>query len=53
MSVLPVDKNLYMRLLRHIDVPYDTRLSTFDNQKRKTKKPDIPPKCSNLTTNHK
>ena len=31
----------------------DTRLSTFDSQNRKTKKPNIPPRQRTLTTNHK
>ena len=33
-----------MRSLRKRDIPYDTRLSTFDNQNSKTKKPDT--RCS-------
>ena len=48
-----VDTNFNVRLLGNRNIPYDTRLSTFDNQNSKTKKPDIPPRCSSLTTNHK
>ena len=51
-NVPPVDKNLHVRLLRNRDIPYYTRLITFDNQNSKTKKPDIPPRCSSLTINH-
>ena len=53
MNMPPVDENLYVRVMRNRDIPYDTRCSTFDNQNNKTKKPDIPPRCSSLTTNCK
>ena len=53
MNVPPADKNLYVRSLRKRNIPYDTRLSTFDNQNSKTKKPDMSPRHSSLTTNHK
>ena len=53
MSVPLVDKNLHVRSLRNRDIPYDTRLSTYDNQNSKTVKPDIPTRHSSLTTNFK
>ena len=37
MDVPLVDKNLYVRSLRNRDIPYDIKLSTFDNQNRKNK----------------
>ena len=53
MKVPPVDKNLYVMSLRNRDIPYETRFTTFDNQNSKTKKPNIPPGHSSLTTNYK
>ena len=53
MNAPPADENIDVRLLRNKDIHYDTRLSTFDNQNSKTKKPDISPRCISLTTNHK
>ena len=53
MNVPPVDANLYVKSLRNRDIPYDTRCRLFDNQNSKTKKLDIPPRCSSSTTNHK
>ena len=40
-------------MLRNIDIPYNTRLSTFDNQNSKTKKPYILPRCRSLAKNFK
>ena len=53
MNVPPVDENLYIRSLTNRVIIYDTRLGTFDNLNSKTKKPDIPPSHSSLTTNCK
>ena len=51
MNVPPLDENLYVSSLRNRDILHDVRLSTFDNQNSKTKKPDIPPRHSSSTTN--
>ena len=32
MNVQLVDENLYVRSLRNREIPYNTRLNTFDNQ---------------------
>ena len=53
MNVSQVDEKLHVRSLRNRNIPYDMRPRPFDNQNSKTKKPDIPPRCSSLTTNHK
>ena len=52
MNVPPVDENLHIRWLRNRNIPYNPRHRPFANQNNKTKKPDIPPTCSSLTTNH-
>ena len=39
-NLLLVADNLYMRSLGNSDIPFDTRLITFDNQNSKTKQPD-------------
>ena len=52
-KVPPVDENLYVRLLRNRNIPYDIRHRQFGNQNSKTQKTDIPPRCSSLTTNCK
>ena len=53
MNVPLVDENLYVRLLRNRNIPYNIRHRQFDNQNGKTQKPDMPPRCSSLTINHK
>ena len=53
MNVPPVDKNLYVRLLRNRHIPYDIRHRQSDNQNSQTKKPYICPRCSSVTTNNK
>ena len=40
MNVPPVDENLYVKSLWNRDIPYETWLSTFDNQNSKTKQPN-------------
>ena len=40
MNVLLVDENLYVRVLQNRDIPYNTGLSTSDNQNSKIKQPD-------------
>ena len=37
MNMPQVDENLYVRSLRKKDIPYDIRVSKFDNQNGKTK----------------
>ena len=41
MNVPLVNENLHVMSLGNRDIPYDTRLSTFANQNKNTKKPDI------------
>ena len=40
MNMALIDENLYVRLLRNRDIPYDIRTSTFDNQSSKPKQSD-------------
>ena len=40
MHIPPVDENLYIRSLGNGDIPYETQLSTFDNQNSKTNQPN-------------
>ena len=52
-NVPVVDKNLYVKSLRNRNIPYDIRQRQFGNLNSKTQKPDVPPRCSSLITNHK
>ena len=53
MNVALVDENLYVRILRNRNIPYDIRHRQFDNQNSKIRKPDIHPRHSSILTNHK
>ena len=52
MNALPVDDYLYVRALRNRIISNDIRNSQIDNQNSTGQKLNIPPRQSNLQTNH-
>ena len=53
MNIPPADNNLYGRILRSVNIPYDIRHKQMDNKNSRGQKPNIPPRLSSLQTNRK
>ena len=48
MNVPPVDNNLYVKMLKSRNIPYDIRHRQMDNQNSRGQKPNIPPRPRSL-----